>query len=382
MSSILLVSGDRLEFLGSEERGAGFGPQPPFSFSLTLRGSGETVSFSQEPATVGEGEAGEAITIEELGAELPDWEDENLLSFVLQGYFSVLSRRLPEGMRTSIHRLYFPFWMGPRERRLLRRAAQHVEISLLEGLERGLAPVLTRVWQGEDPPSSGGWIVADRCGADLDLYGISDRLSETGREIELVGYRRCPQISSAYYATRRSEAAEVVEAALATLPSSWRLLATDNQATELLSERAAKAGSEIRSFADHVAALEAHGLSPGPMLVTLSRHWRYWLDYGDDRLEPLDEGGGQYPHRVECLLSIPDPPPDHIRLGLRMGFHPTRLETQEICQVRISRPDLHYAPGFLLVLLRLRGHGSGDLEIDVIQRGKSVHRVSAPFFAY
>jgi hypothetical protein len=381
MSSILLMSGDGLEFLESEERGAGSGPQPPYSFSVTLRGSEETVSFSQELAPT-LGEVDETITIEKLGAELPDWEDEDLLSFVLEGYFSVLSRRLPEDVRASVHRLYVPFWMGPRERRLLRRAAQRAELSLLEGMERGLAPVLTRVWQGEDPPSSGGWIVADRCGEDLDLYGISDRLSETGREIELVGYRRCPRISSAYYATRPSEAAQVIEAALATLPASWRLLATEERAAELLSEQGARGGSEIRSFADHVAALEAHGLSPGPVPVTLARHWRYWLDYGDDRLESLDEGGGHYPRRVERLLSIPDPPPDHIHLGLRVGFHPTRPETQEICQIRISRPDLHYAPGFLLVLLRLRGHGSGDLEIEVIQRGKSVHTVSAPFSTY
>jgi hypothetical protein len=384
MSSLLVVSSDKLQFLGSAPEGEAAGPPPPFPFAITaFPGPGGIVSFAlAPPSQESEGEAGEAICIEDLGAQLPDWEEEDLLSSVLEGYFAALSQELPDGIRTTRHRVYVPFWMGPRERRLFRRAAQAAGLFLGEELERGLAPVLTRVWQGAPPPSSGGWIVVDRCGSDLDLYGVFDRSTEAGREVGLVDYRRCPQIFSALYEARPAAARQVVTAALAMLPSGWGFLATEESAASLLAAQAASSEWEIHPFAEHAAALAAQERSDQRSTIPLSRSWRYWLDDGDDRLEPLGDGGSSYPQQLERLLVIPESPPEHLRIGVRVGFHPTRPETQEVCQVRISRPDLLYASGFLLMHLRLHGPGRGELEIEVVQRGGSVHTARTSFSTY
>jgi hypothetical protein len=378
MSAVLLVSGGDVEFLVVDQTAAPL----QFRFSVAARPGveGEVIFAYDPPAEAREGPE-EAVALEALGAQLSVWEDEDLLSFVLRGYFAAIAPRLPSALLAAPLRLYFPFWMGPRERRLLRVAAQDAGLTLLDGLERGLAPVLTRAWQGVAVPPSGGWIVADRCGSDLDLYAVSDWRSKSGREIGLAFYRRCPEIFSPYYRARPAAAREVVDSALTSLPVGWGLLATDEQGAELLRQRPSEESNvAIYPFAEHPAALEAYCKTMESASITLSRLWRYWLDLGDDPLQPI--GDPFSAERVERLFAIPDPVPDHIRLGLRAGFHPARLDTQEICEVSVSRPELHYAPGFLLVLLRLRGSGGGDFEVDVVQHGRSVHSVKALFSAH
>jgi hypothetical protein len=378
MSGVLLVSGSDVEFLVVDQAVAPL----QFRFSIAARpGEEAEVIFAYDSPAEAREEPEGAIVLEALGTQLSAWEDEDLLSFVLKGYFAAIAPRLPSALLAAPLRLYFPFWMGPQERRLLRAAAQEAGLTLLDGLERGLAPVLTHVWQGADVPPSGGWIVADRCGSSLDLYAISDRQSKSGREIGLAFYRRCPEIFSPYYRARPAAAGEAVDSALTPLPVGWGLLATDEQGAQLLRQRASEESNvAVYPFAEHPAALEAYGKTLNSASISLSRPWRYWLDLGDDPLQPI--GDPFSAACVERLFAIPEPVPDHIRLGLRAGFHPARLDTQQICEVSVSRPDLHYAPGFLLVLLRFRGSGGGDFEVDVVQHGRSVHSVKALFSAH
>ncbi len=372
MKGLLVVSAETATFLwpAGEEAGSAI-RQLTLPLKVAVhRNPADGIAFAPLGSLSSDSEA-EIVVVERLGAHLPIWEDVDLLSILLRGFFSTAANELPASARNVSYYLYFPPWMAPRERRLLRNAARDSGLTVLDGLERGLALALAQA-QRRAAPAAGGWVIADRCGSDLDLYAIAKERTSGREELSLTLYRQCSELFSSYYVARDQAMEHAVSESLASLPGDWPLLAADGEAANLLNAVAGtRSPVEEVSFSEYLAE---NLRSEEESAIRFTRKWRYWLDHGDARLDPLTTGKESFPCRLERLFEIPERPPQQLYVGLRAGFAETRRETHEICRVILSRPhDFHFAPGHLLVRASLATAERGELAVEVLQRAKQVH---------
>jgi hypothetical protein len=371
MKGLLVVSAETATFFwpAGEEVGSAV-RQLTLPLNIAVhRNPADGIAFAPPGSLSSDSEA-ESVVVERLGAHLPIWEDIDLLSILLRGFFLAAANELPASARHLPYNLYFPPWMAPRERRLLRNTARDSGLTVLEDLERGLALAMTQA-QRCAAPAAGGWVIADRCGSDLDLYAIAKERAGSRQELSLILYRQCSELFSSYYTARNQAMEHDVSDSLASLPGDWPLLASDGEAASLLR---AVAGTRSVGEVSFSECLARNLRSEEEPTIRLSRKWRYWLDHGDARLDPLTMGKESFPCRFERLFNIPERPPQQLYVGLRAGFAETRRETYEVCRIILSRPhDFHFAPGHLLVRTSLATAERGELAVEVLQHAKQTH---------
>ena len=374
MTGHLVLSAETALFLwraaGSEVEAC----ELPFGL-VARRGALGGVDFS--PLGSADGLAPDEIAIERLGAQLADCDDADLLAHLLGGFFAAAARLLPAAAREAPYLLLHPPWLGPRERTLLRDTARPAGLSVAEGFERGLAPVEAEICR--DPAAApGGWVVADRCGPDLDVYTIAgERLGER-RVLSIASYRRCPGLFSARYQGSRHAAAAEAASALRPAPAGWPLLVSDASETMARLLAATRPAAKVVSFAEHLAALPATA-GEGRLPFAASRKHRYWLDHGDEALQPLEQSGDGFAS-CQRLFRIPDAPPSSLYLAIRAGFGATREETHEVARIVLTRPhQFQLAPGHLLVSASRAGDARGELTVEVFQQARCVYRQTEGF---
>lgn len=355
MSAALLVSGDRVSLLDL----AGAGEPAGFEFQVVARrGSEGDVAFDLE----GDGSPDE-VTIGALGDRLADESERDLIDELTARFFALLLCRRPP---SEAPRLLYPPWMGPVSRRRLRTAARAVGFELQDGVERGLALLVAHLRRNGGDPPIGGWLLADRCGSDLDLYQLDDAISSGSREIGLRSYRRLRGLLGAYYSGRPSEREERLRGAVADVPSGAGWLVTDDELSSLLAETTG--GTTVLS-ADWRIVEELDRPSDGTPL-----QWRrspsHWLSVGDQQLEPLPADKDSGSRRTERLYRIPHLPPQALIVGLRAGYGASLAETYSLASIRLRRgSDYRALEGWLLVAVE-RGTGAArTLEVEVVQAG-------------
>lgn len=310
----------------------------------------------------------EEIVVGGLGERLAEGTEPDLVGDLIDRFFALVEERAL--LRSRPAQLLYPPWLGPAARGRLRRAARQAGLSLGDELERGLALLVARIRRRHDRPSDGGWVIADRCGSDLDLYLIDDSEGALGRELCLRGYQRLRGLFGEFYSTRRGEALVRLREPVEALPAASRWLATDPAALDLLG------GSrevELESWAAAWALTD--DATEGAALV-LARRPRHWLFVGDQRLEPLASDAASPLTRHERLYRIPHPPPQVLEIALRTGYGPSLSETYRLASLRLRRGgDYRALEGWLLVTAEVDQRHSGFLRVEIVQGGAtSVNR--------
>lgn len=367
MNGICLVSSAELRFIGTSPSAGLLTWSLPFA-ALVSPAADETVTIGrwvddQHPPT--------HRSVPLLGEALARWYDRKLLATVLQGYFAAVAEELKKAEAETHYRLLPPLWLGRPQLGLLRRVATTCGLQFEQGHERGLE--LAALHAGRhDPPAAGGWLVADHCPPDLDLYAVRDQRRGERRKLELVDYRRL----RGFFASEPPREAELrsLRDALAELPTEWPVLASDERTREVLGKvRARRAGA-----APTLVPFEPRSGGEG---LALSHALSYWLDHGDARLEALVPARQELPARAMRLLELPDEAPEHLRLSVRAGFSPRPEETREICRLEKSKGDYHSEGGLLMVELGLEASERGQLSVQPIQRRRRIDRWQVAFAA-
>lgn len=355
MRGICLLSSTELHFLGVRPaeggKEVGFDLQVPFEIYGARTGEGQL-----ELKQTGPGDA----RVPALGDALSAWHDRSLLLVLLKAFFSDLRRQLGTSEATSF-RLITPLWLGRRQLVELREAAAGEGIYFREGQERGLELAAIHATSSEPPPQ-GGWLVVDQCAPDIDVYAVADERRAGQRWLRLTGYRRLQ--SALTPSSHRANKLRDMPAILGTLPRDWPIITNEQGVAELLRENLP------------AQLLRDTGVTPFRFQedenLVVGSYFDYWLDHGDQRLEPLLQGVRTFPARSLRLLELPEDPPESLELAIRVGYFPLVAETREVCRLQRKKGDYHTDGGHLLVELQLDAAERGELKVELFQRGGHV----------
>lgn len=374
MSYLCVVSGRQLTLLEP-----GSNASRDFDLNLWAQPTDDgSVHFSHKLS-----EHPEAAAIDGLGEKLLLSHDGDLIDLALQNYFSLLLRQgvLEEESRDV--RLAYPAWMGPSTRHRWIEAARRAAFPLQDGVERGFVPVLARARAGSPPPPQGGFLVADACDEDLDLYAIRDQASDGHRTLTLTHYRRCRRVLSTYFQHRPSAAKSLVRDLLRETDEAWPILGLGEAATTLL-QQVVPASRAIEGVTFHLDDASPSTGAPADtghrdLELRLERRWQHWLDHGDARLLQLPLSANNAKGRADVLLTIPVNPPSHLSIGLYAGFSPDPLEGHELCRLNFRKPDFYTESGYVLVHVHLTTSARGTFSAEFFQHGEKVSEKTRDF---
>lgn len=365
---VLLVSAGALSF-SWKEHGGGACQTLEFPFAASARkGQEDRVEVQVPPERPAE-PADDEIRVEALGALLSGDVEQDLVDALVSAVARDVAGKMPQTAKGITYLLLFPPWMGPEVRRRLISCLHWGGLVVEEGIERGLAIALGSAPAAEDGSDADTWIVADRSGDDLDLYGLARRDGASADRWVLEGYQRCRRLMSSYFTSRRSEQRNAVSAALSGPGWTGPIILTDPAAEPLFTESESPVVLRpgwVGRVIDEIAAPETF------QRVLLDRRGRYWLGVGGDRLEELGgvESPGQEMGPWRRLYELPAPPPQEVVIDLRYGYGPTKDETFPLGTAHLRRGKNFFAVGgHLLIAVRVARAGGGSVEWEVLQRG-------------